>query len=53
MPINTHVIILAGALNGMDGRITAYYGLEQQVEVEIDFLTSVITDASNVRKVEA
>jgi transcription antitermination factor NusG len=52
MTINTPVIILRGALSGIDGHVIAVHESGNEVEVQVDFLSSVITDISNVREVQ-
>jgi hypothetical protein len=52
MTINTPVIILRGALSGVDGHIIAIHESGNEVEIQVDFLSSVITDMSNVRELQ-
>jgi len=46
--INEPATILKGALAGFTGTVREIYSLENQVEVEVDDFTSVITSSNNI-----
>jgi transcription antitermination factor NusG len=49
MEINSTVTIMRGALHGIEGRLSAIHQSTQEVELEIDFQTIVITAINNVQ----
>lgn len=52
MEINFTVTIMRGALHDIEGRVSAIHQSTQEVELEIDFQTTVITAINNVKKVQ-
>ena len=48
--VNAPATILHGILAGHTGTVVEYYSIEQQVEIEVDDYTTVITSSVNIEQ---
>jgi len=48
--INEPATILSGILAGQTGNVVDFYSLEDQVEIEVDDYTTVITSVGNIEQ---
>ena len=48
--INAPATILSGILAGKTGTVVEFYSLEDQVEIEVDAYTTVITSVGNIEQ---
>ncbi len=50
--VNAPATILNGILAGKTGTVVEYYSIENQVEIEVDDYTTVITSSVNIEQRE-
>ncbi|WP_156396969.1 hypothetical protein [Paenibacillus sp. Soil724D2] len=48
--LNAPATILNGILAGKTGTVVEYYSIEDQVEIEVDDYTTVITSSENIEQ---
>lgn len=50
MPINTQVTIKDGCLKGRHGIVVEHFSIEDEVEIQIDDITSVTINTKYIKK---